>query len=112
MLLSFRSLSSIANVQLQYKRWTAIVVLSISLELFIIVIVLRMLFMLQQHWTGKVKAIVVFTLRLPSVQLSIDKYKHTLMSLHAGLSSSPYTDFSHSATSVPLTTLFSIVLSS
>lgn len=44
--------------------------LSISLELFVIVIVLRMLFMLQQHWQGKVKAIVVFALRLPSVHLS------------------------------------------
>jgi hypothetical protein len=42
-------------------------VLSISLELFVIAVVLRMLFMLQNHWTGKLKAIMVFTLRLPSV---------------------------------------------
>ena len=48
-----------------------IVVLSISLELFVIVVVLRMLFMLQHHWTGKVKAVVVFTLRLPLVQFSM-----------------------------------------
>lgn len=32
-----------------------------------IAITLRMLFMLQKHWTGKLKAIVVFALRLPSV---------------------------------------------
>jgi hypothetical protein len=43
-------------------------VLSISLELFMIVVTLRILFMLQKHWTGKLKAIVVFALRLPSVQ--------------------------------------------
>jgi hypothetical protein len=54
---------------LQYSRWTAIVVLSISLELFMIIVTLRMLFMLQKHWTGKLKAIVVFALRLPLVQV-------------------------------------------
>lgn len=32
-----------------------------------VAITLRMLFMLQKHWTGKLKAIVVFALRLPSV---------------------------------------------
>jgi hypothetical protein len=44
-------------------------VLSISLELFMIIVTLRMLFMLQKHWTGKLKAIVVFALRLPLVQV-------------------------------------------
>lgn len=54
-----------------YKRWIAIVVLSISLELFVIAVVLRMLFMLQNHWTGKLKAIMVFTLRLPIIVIAI-----------------------------------------
>jgi hypothetical protein len=54
-------------VRLQYERWTAIVVLTMLLELFMILIVFRMLFMLQHHWTGKLKAIIVFALRLPSV---------------------------------------------
>jgi hypothetical protein len=59
-------------------------VLSILLELFIIVDVLRMLFMLQHHWKGKVKATVVFALRLPSVQLPTRKHEHKLTSFHAG----------------------------
>ena len=104
--------SNTTNLQLQYKRWIAIVVLSISLELFVIAVVLRMLFMLQHHWTGKVKAIVVFALRLPSVQSSIKDHQHTLTSLHAGLSSSPYIDFSRSAISVPLPIPFSTASSS
>ena len=57
--------------------------LSILLELFVIAVILRMLFMLQNHWTGKLKAIVVFTLRLPPVQSSTKDQKHTLTSIYA-----------------------------
>lgn len=86
--------------------------LSISLELFVIAVVLRMLFMLQNHWTGKLKAIMVFALRLPSVKSSSKEHQHILISLYTGSSSSLYTDSSRFATSVPPPTLLSTASSS
>ncbi|KAM0719085.1 hypothetical protein Q7P37_004990 [Cladosporium fusiforme] len=66
-----------------YTRWTAIVVFGIALEIFIAAVVARTILSIQRKWKAKVKATMVFALRLPVIIIAI----YRLLCLHGFRSS-------------------------